>query len=318
MSFVSFQNAQVLLLLFIVPLLWLLYRRSVRKKRASAMKFSTLSILSEAKGKGRGLRQHVPFSLIVIAIALIIVGFADPTIPLEQTKEGVNVVLSMDVSGSMQATDYKPSRIEAAKSAAEILIKSLQEKDQVGIVTFQAGAATSSYLTPFKDRAQSKLEGVQASSGSTALGDGLAMAVDMATSIPNKKKIVILLSDGVSNSGAISPQEAVAYAKSSQVQVYTVGMGTEGRTVIGYDFFGTPQYAELDEATLKAIADATHGKYYKSVDENTLDQIYKSISGDIKREKEPTSIKDWLFYATLGTLLVLLYISYGQRYRIIC
>jgi Ca-activated chloride channel family protein len=228
----------------------------------------------------------------------------------------VNVVLAIDASGSMQAQDYKPNRLEAAKSSAKTLLESLHEKDNVGIVLFESGATTSAYISPYKDRVITKLEGIASKQGATAIGDGLAMAVDMASSIPNKKKIVILLSDGVNNAGVIAPEEAVAYAKQNKIQVYTIGMGSEGKVVLGYDWFGNPQYAELDEATLKAIAEQTKGQYFKSVDSKTLDEIYKTISEEIVREKEPTSIKNWVFLAAFMLLLVQVYIQYG-KYRIV-
>ena len=154
---------------------------------------------------------------------------------------------------------------------------------------------------------------IQPRQGRTALGDGLSMAVDMADSIPNKKKVIILLSDGVSNAGVVTPEEASAYAKSSKIQVYTVGMGSEGKAVLGYDWFGNPQYAELDEATLQNIAAATGGKYFKSVDTKTLDDVYENISKDIQREKEETSIAKWFFLAALLTILVELYFRYGGK-----
>ena len=306
----------MLLFLWIVPLLYYFYRIYCKKRKEAALKFSTLSVVKEASGRNkRGVkfRAHLPFIILIIAIALIIVGLADPMIPLKRAKEGVNVVLAIDDSGSMQATDYQPTRLEAAKDAAEMLIKSLKAKDNVGIVIFESGATTASYLSPFKDKAIEKLEGIEPRTGRTALGDGLALAIDMATSIPNKKKVVILLSDGVNNAGVVSPQEAIQFAKTNRIQVYTVGLGSEKPAVIGYDFFGNPQ---LDEQTLKIIAADTGGIYYKSVNEKTLDEIYARIGEHIKREWEDTSIKDWFFIATFIMLLVDMYIIYG-KYRVV-
>jgi Ca-activated chloride channel family protein len=242
----------------------------------------------------------------------MIIGFADPHIPLEQTKEGVNVVLVIDVSGSMQAEDYPPNRLESAKRSAEILLDSLQPKDNAGIVTFETGATTAAYLSPYKDKVIEKLRDISPRDGKTAIGDGLSLGIDMATSVPNKQKVVILLSDGVSNAGVITPREAIAFAKSNDIQVYTIGLGSENKVILGYDFFGRAQYAELDETTLKAIAENTGGKYFKSIDSETLENIYKNISKDIKREQEDTSIKDWFFMASLGLFLVQIYMRYGK------
>ncbi len=305
-----------LLFLLIIPVIYYAYTIHRKKKRASALKFSNLGLIKEASGKKHSLRQNLPFYILLFAITLLILGLADPHIPLKQAKEGVNVVLVIDDSGSMQASDYTPTRLEAAKRAAAILIRNLDSKDNVGIVVFESGATTAAYLTPYKDKALEKLKAVEPREGKTAIGDGVALAIDMATSIPNKKKVVILLSDGVNNAGVVAPDEAVIFAKSLNIQVNAIGMGSEEPVVLGYDFFGRPQYAELDEATLKTIATETGGRYYKSVDDSTLDEIYANISQNIERVREETSIKDWFFAAALVVLLVYLYVIYG-KYRII-
>ncbi len=309
----GFNNPVLLLFLFIVPVLYLVYRIAMHKKKQAAMKFSRVGLVKKAMGKKKNWRVHALFWLSAVAIACIIIGFADPHIPLKQTKEGVNVVLVIDNSGSMQAEDYKPNRLEAAKASAEILLKSLHEKDHAGVVLFENGATTAAYLSPYKKKVIEKLKAVAKRDGKTALGDGLSLAVDMADSIPNKKKVIILLSDGVSNAGVVTPEEAAVFAKTSKIQVYTVGMGSEEKTVLGYDWFGNPQYAELDEKTLQQIAGFTGGKYFRSVDSATLDKVYKDISDDITREKEETSIAKWFFLAALLVLLVEMYIRYGGK-----
>jgi len=312
----EFSEPARLLLLLIIPAIYYAYTIHRKKKRASALKFSNLGLIKEASGKKHSLRQNLPFYLLLIAITLLIIGLADPHIPLKQAKEGVNVVLVIDNSGSMQASDYTPTRLEAEKRSAAILIRNLDPKDNVGIVVFESGATTAAYLTPYKDKALEKLKAVKPREGKTAIGDGLALAIDMATSIPNKKKVVILLSDGVNNAGVVTPSEAIMFAKTLNIQVNTVGMGSDEPVVLGYDFFGRPQYAELDETTLQSIAAETGGRYYKSVDDKTLDEIYSNISQNIERVREETSIKDWFFAAALVVLLVHLYVVYG-RYRIV-
>jgi Ca-activated chloride channel homolog len=314
---ISFTNPFVLVFLLIVPLIAYLYFLAFKKKKSSAIKFSNVSLIKSAMGdKKHNIRKHLSLYFSLAIILLMVIGFADPHIPLKQVKQGVNVVLAIDVSGSMQATDYQPTRLEAAKRSAKILIESLHVNDNVGIVLFESGATTSSYLTPLKKKALLKLEGIAPKDGRTAIGDGLALAVDMVTSIPNKKKLVILLSDGVNNAGVISPEESVAYANANKIQVYTIGMGSDQPVVLGHDWFGNPQYAELDESTLMAIAESTKAEYFKSVNGDTLDDIYETISKEIEREKEPTSIKNWFFVLALILLLVQLYVQYG-KYRII-
>ncbi|MGD1836327.1 MAG: VWA domain-containing protein [Nitrososphaeraceae archaeon] len=309
----GFDSEIVLIALIVIPGLYFLYNKIISKKRKEALKFSNLEFIKSAIGdKKKSRRDLWLFFLSLTTIGLIIIGFANPHIPLEQSKEGVNVVLVIDVSGSMQATDYQPNRLEAAKNSAKILIESLPPKDNAGIVIFGTGATTSAYLSSNKDKVIEKLSNISPTDGETALGDGLSLGIDMAASIENKKKVVILLSDGVSNAGIISPSEAVSFANTNNIQVYTIGLGSEGRTILGYDFFGRPQYAELDEDTLKAIAEQTGGKYFKSVDIETLNEIYQNISGEIKREKEETNIKDWFFFAALGILFLQIYLRYGR------
>jgi len=311
----NFLNPYWLAAFLLLPVIWYFYRESLRKKKSLAIKFSNISLIKEA-GAGKSRAKEVLFYLNLILIALLVTALADLHIPLTQTKEGVNVVMVMDVSGSMAANDYKPTRLEAAKDSAKILIDELNNKDNSGIVIFSSGATTSAYLSPYKDKVLEKLSGIRQTEGQTALGDGLALAVDMATSIPNKKKVIILMSDGVNNAGVISPDEAISFAKTNNIQVYTVGIGSNENVILGYDPFGRPQYAQLDEATLQKIATETNGQYFKSVDSSTLEKIYSELPQKIEREPEDSSIKDWFIIAAIGVMLAQLYLRFG-RYRIL-
>jgi Ca-activated chloride channel family protein len=192
----------------------------------------------------------------------------------------------------------------------------LNYNDNSGVVIFSSGATTSAYLSPYKDKVLDKLSGIRQPEGQTAIGDGLALAVDMATSIPNKKKVIILMSDGVNNAGVISPDEAISFANTNNIQVYTVGIGSNENVLLGYDPFGTPQYAQLDEATLQKIATETNGQYFRSVDSSTLEKIYSELPQKIEREPEDSSIKDWFVIGAIGVLLAQLYLRFG-RYRIL-
>ena len=308
----GFENPAVLLGLLCVPALYALYRRVLSGRRAAAMSFSSLSLVRSALGGRSSRRGGALFALSLGAASLLVVGLAGPHLPLEQSREGVNVVLVIDVSGSMQVSDYPPSRLEAAKASARILLDSLEPRDHAGIVTFESGATTAAFLSPHKDRVADLLAGIAPREGQTAIGDGLSLGVEMATSIPNKKKVVILLSDGVSNAGVISPAEAVAFARANSIQVHAVGLGSDGDAVLGYDVFGRPQYAELDEETLQAIATQTGGRYFKSVDARTLNEIYAEIGGEIEREVEETDVSRWLFAAALAVFGVQMYARYGR------
>ncbi len=147
----------------------------------------------------------------------------------------------------MSATDYPPTRLDAAKTAAASLMRDLATEDYAGIVVFEAGATSAAYLSPDKDRVIRKLDSVPARTGQTALGDGLLLGIDMAESIPNRKNVVILLSDGVNNAGVVTPDEAMKVARDRSIQVFTVGLGSAEPVITGYDPLGAPQYATLDE-----------------------------------------------------------------------
>jgi len=183
----GFDNSFILFFLLVIPVLFYLYNKILTKKKKAAIKFSNLSYIKSAMGdKKKTKRDSLLFYISIAVIALMIIGFADPHIPLEQTKEGVNVVLVIDVSGSMQATDYPPNRLESAKSSAEVLLHSLQPKDNVGIVTFETGATTAAYLSPYKDKVIEKLRDILPRDGKIVIGDGLSLGIDMVTSVLNK------------------------------------------------------------------------------------------------------------------------------------
>jgi len=310
----GFYHPGWLVLLFALPVLYFWYIWETKRKKQEAMVFSHIGFMKTAlAGRTGSMRPRMLLFISLAALGCIIIGLADPHIPLEQAKEGVNVILVMDISGSMQATDYQPTRLEAAKQSAEVLLKQLDDKDYTGIITFESGATSAAYLSPDKERVVTKLRGIEPKEGATAIGDGLALAIDMAESIPNRKKVVILLSDGVNNAGVIPPAQAMQFAKDEGIQVFTIGLGSEQPVILGYDFFGNPQYASLDEDTLRSIATETGGQYFRSVSDKTLSDIYANLNKEIKREKEETSIKDMFFFAGLILIVGEILLRYGRR-----
>lgn len=311
---ISFYNPEWLIALIILPCLYYYYYYQTKRKKQEAIVFSQIGFLKSAMhGSSMSTRPRTLLLLALAAIGCIIIGLADPHIPLDQAKEGVNVVLVLDVSGSMQATDYLPNRLESSKKSAEILLRSLDRKDYAGIITFESGASSAAYLSPDKDRVIRKLKDVQVKEGATAIGDGLALAIDMAESIPNRKKVIILLSDGANNAGVIHPEHAANFAREKGIQVFTIAMGSDDPVVLGYDWFGNPQYATVDEVMLQKIAAITNGHYYKSVDEKTLSKVYADLNKEINREMEDTSIREWFFIAALILLSGKILMRYGKR-----
>lgn len=299
--------------LLLLPFIWYLHQRSVKTRGYQALEFSQVAVARLAQNNRRASQKPlVLLCLLLLSIGLIFTGLAGPHIPLMQTREGVNVVLVMDISGSMQATDYTPTRIDAAKNAAEILLRQLDSRDYIGVVTFESGAMSAAYLSPDKDRVMTRLRAITARTGPTALGDGLALGIDMADSIPNRKKVVILLSDGVSNAGVITPGEAARFARERNVQVFVTGLGSLQPVPAARDLSGETTYATLDEGTLRTIANETGGKFFRSVDDQTLSAIYAGLNGEIVREPEETDIGIFFFIAAVCALLVEAVLRYGR------
>ena len=179
-------------------------------------------------------------------------------------------------------------------------------------MVFESTATTAAYLSPDKDRVRQKLAAITPKPGQTAIGDGLTLAINMAQSIPGRKSVIILLSDGESNAGTVTVDEAVTAAQDAHIQVFTVGLGSAHPVVTGTTGWATPEYAGLDETTLRSIAEKTGGRYFKSVDSTTLSEIYAGINQEIVREPEETRIGDWFITGALVLLLAELFFRYGR------
>ncbi|NLX49112.1 MAG: VWA domain-containing protein [Methanospirillum sp.] len=295
-----------------VPVLAWLRHLALTRRRTAALEFSHTAFLkATAETERTPWRPRLLALCTFLILSLVLVGLADPHLSLEQTREGLSAVLVIDSSGSMAATDYAPSRLEAAKQAAGVLIRALDRKDYVGVVTFEEGASSAAYLSPDRERVLAKVAAIGARTGRTALGDGLALGIDMADAIPNRKKVVILLSDGVSNAGMISPGDATRLAVERHVQVFTVGLGSVSPVLIGYSPFGEAEYATLDETTLRTIAASTSGHYFRSVDSATLKEIYAEIPSSIERVDEETSVQRLFFALVLPVILLEFWLRYG-------
>ncbi|MDC0450615.1 VWA domain-containing protein [Nitrosopumilus sp.] len=310
----GFINA--LFLFLFIPLLIFIYYRYNSNKKESILKFSSLKIIKKTNVKKNTIRKHLPFLLGIIILSLAIMALANPQIVTIGVQKGINLGIVLDGSESMAASDYKPTRLEAAKNAVNSLVEKTSEKNNVGVVLFETGASTISYLTPVKEKTLNSVSLIQQGNGATAIGDGLSLGVDMVSSIPDSKRVIILLSDGIQNSGLVSIEQSIQYAIMSNVQVHTIGIGSEKPVYIRDDIYGEPQYAELDENTLKNISKSTGGSYFKSLDEQTLNKIVLELSSNIEYETELSTISDWFIGSAIGFLVLDIYIIYG-KYRII-
>ena len=309
----GFINALFLFLL--IPLLIFVYYKYNSNKKESILEFSSLKIIKKINVKQNLIRKHLPFVLVLIVLAMIIIALANPQIITTGVQKGVNLGIVLDGSESMAASDYEPTRLEAAKNAVKSLVTKISEKNNVGVILFETGAGTISYLTPVKEKTLNSISSIQQGTGATAIGDGLSLGIDMVSSILDKKRVIILLSDGIQNSGLVSPEQAIQYAITNNVQIHTIGIGSEKPIYLREDIYGEPQYAELDEITLRNISDSTGGSYFKSLDEKVLNEILLDLSSNIEYEQKLSTIRDGFIGAAIVFLLLDFYIIYG-RYRI--
>ena len=309
----GFINAFFLFL--IIPLLVFIYYRYNSNKKESILKFSTLKIIKQTNAKNNAFRKHIPFVLVLVVLSLIIIALANPQIVTIGNEKGVNLGIVLDGSESMAASDYEPTRLDAAKNAITSLVTKTSETSNVGVVLFETGAGTISYLSPIKEKTLTSISSIQQGTGATAMGDGLSLGVDMVSSILDKKRVIILLSDGIHNSGLVTPEQATQYAVLNNVQVHTIGIGSEEPVYLRDDIYGEPQFAELDEETLQKIASSTGGNYFKSLDEQTLNQILLELKTNLEYETELSTIRDWFIGSAIIVLLIDIYIIYG-RFRI--
>ena len=242
---------------------------------------------------------HVPFALRVLALICLIVALARPQKRNDEqmvTGEGVDIVLCMDVSGSMLAQDLTPNRMEAAKSVAANFVDA-RPTDRIGLVIFSGESFTLTPITTDKNVLKAQIYNVRSGllEDGTAIGSGLATSVDRLRSSNSKSKVVILMTDGENNGGMIDPNTAKEIAKAVGVRVYTIGVGTEGYAPVPVQTLGgiimQREKVNIDEKLLKQIADETGGKYFRAKDNEGLNNIYSEIDKLEKSRIDVTALK---------------------------
>jgi Ca-activated chloride channel family protein len=274
----SFASPLYLLLLLLLPGLTALYLLSQLRRRRYAVRFTNLELLRQVVGPTPGLRRHLPPLLFLLGMTGLLVAMARPAATLRVPGNQVSVMLAIDVSGSMQATDVQPTRIEAARSAARTLIDDLPGNARVGLVSFNASATVVAPLSDDHSATKNALDGLYAQGG-TAIGDGIEAALRQldpnGTARPSSGRpssMIVLLTDGSSNAG-VDPQQAAADAKAAGVPVETVGIGARNQMtyVQGQLIDG------VDEQALQSVSSATGGSYFYAEAAGQLQQIYNSL-----------------------------------------
>lgn len=315
---IIFASKPAFLLLLLLPIagLWYFYNR---KEYYATIKMSSLSSLAGVRSLRGRLRSLLPLLRILSFIALVI-AMARPQKALQEeeiTAEGIDIVLAVDLSSSMLAQDFKPDRLEVSKKvAAEFVDK--RQHDRMGVVVFAGEAFTQCPLTTDHGILKDFLSTLKCGllQDGTAIGMGLATAVNRLKDSKAKSKVLILLTDGVNNAGYIKPMQAADIAKEFGIKVYTIGVGSRGdalspvsRRPNGQYIFGLTR-VQIDEALLKEIAEMTEGKYFRATSEQALEQVYQEIDRLEKTKIEVTSIKryseEFHHFAFWGMLFLLL------------
>jgi Ca-activated chloride channel homolog len=319
--------------LALLPVLVLLYVWLLRRRRRSTVRLASLAVAKAALGKGPGWRRHVPPLLMLLSLGTLLAAMARPlavlTLPLSQR----TIILAMDVSGSMRATDVLPSRIVAAQEAAKAFVNDLPREVRVGIVSFAGTAAVAQAPTSSREDIIAAIDRFQLQRA-TATGSGIILSlatlfpdagieIEQATGQRNmpsplgetkeKKEFtpvapgsytsaaIIMLTDGARTTGP-DPLEAAKMAADRGVRVYTVGIGTVAGETIGFE--GWSMRVRLDEATLKNVAVLTQAEYFYAGTAADLKKVYESLSSKLVVEKKETEIT--AFFAAAGALLALL------------
>jgi Ca-activated chloride channel family protein len=260
--------------------------------------------------------QQFPFILRMLALACIIIALARPQTRFDETQregQGIDIILAIDVSGSMTAQDFTPNRMEAAKKVAEEFVDA-RPSDRIGVVIFAGESFTQCPLTTDHYVLKSQISQIRNGllEDGTAIGSGLATSVDRLKNSKSKSKIVILLTDGMNNGGLIDPSTALEIAKTFHVKVYTIGVGTDGyaptpvNTPLGIVM--QSQKVSIDEDLLKNIAKQTGGQYFRATDNQSLKKIYGQIDQMEKSKVQITTFHHYTekFYPFVFAALALL------------
>ncbi|MDD3167121.1 MAG: VWA domain-containing protein [Bacteroidales bacterium] len=304
-----------LLLLLLPAVVWYVLKH---KKRYPSLQVSNSFAFEHVKPGLRERLEHVPFILRLLALALIVVVLARPQSSnsfQNVDTEGIDIVLSLDISSSMLAEDLKPNRLEAAKTVASRFIAG-RPNDHIGLVVFSAQSFTQCPLTTDHTVLLNLFNSIQSGmiEDGTAIGLGLANAISRIKDSQAKSKVIILLTDGSNNRGDIDPITAAEIAQTFGVRVYTIGIGTRGKAPYPFQTAFGVQYqnidVDIDETSLKQIASLTGGEYYRATDNNSLTSIYEQID---QLEKTKFNVREYSkrqeeyrLFALIALMLMLL------------
>jgi Ca-activated chloride channel homolog len=320
---ISFGQPWFFALLALLPVLLIWYIVKNNKQQGAI-------IISDASARGlsswKNTFRHLPFLLRLLALSCIIVALAKPQTKNQQQQaegEGVDIVLCLDVSGSMTAQDFQPNRLEAAKAVASDFVNR-RTTDRIGVVIFAGESFTQCPITTDHRVLLSAIDNIHNGllEDGTAIGSGLGTGVDRLRTSKSKSKVIILLTDGENNGGLIDPKTAKEIAKAFRIKVYTIGVGTDGyapqpvNTPLGVQMQNTK--VTIDERLLKEIANETGGKYFRAKDNDGLAKIYEEIDTLEKTKVEISTLTRFTekFFPFVIAALALLLLEVLLRFTV--
>ena len=311
MNEIHFANPNLLWLIFIVvPMLAYYIYRTIQG--GATIQISSIKSVNEIGRTYKYYLRHLPFILRVCAVILLIVALARPQnreFESSSKTEGIDIMMAIDVSTSMLARDFEPDRIGAAKDVASKFIVD-RDRDRIGFVIFAAESFTQSPLTTDKRSLQNLMAHIECGvlDDGTAIGNGLATSINRLKESSAESKVIILLTDGVNNSGTVMPLTAAGIAKSFGIKVYTIGVGSEGTAPYPMvDMWGRVHYeqikVEIDEEMLREVAKETGGEYFRATDKDALIEVYETIN---KLERTEIDKTDYVKYIELFSTFLLI------------
>ncbi|MEM8565893.1 MAG: VWA domain-containing protein [Bacteroidota bacterium] len=292
----TWENRIALFALILIPL-FLIVRWALRYFMNQKLPIALTK--SQLSRNPTNLVRMVPDLLLTLVFTLMVIAIARPqktNEKVEQWTEGIDIMLVMDISQSMQIEDFKPNRLEAAKEVANDFIDG-RFQDRIGIVIFSGDAYSLSPLTTDYDLLKSYIEDIEfemIENRGTAIGSALAVATNRMRESESKSKVLILLSDGDNTAGNIDPITAANLATAYNIKMYSIAIGKEGKVPFGKDFFGRPRMVDntMDETTLREIARIGEGEFFRVGDNEALEKVFKLIDTYEKAEIQETRYKD--------------------------
>ncbi|MEM6522774.1 MAG: VWA domain-containing protein [Bacteroidota bacterium] len=292
----TWENRIALFALIFIPL-FLIVRWALRYFMNQKLPIALTK--SQLSRNPTNLVRMVPDLLLTLVFTLMVIAIARPqktNEKVEQWTEGIDIMLVMDISQSMQIEDFKPNRLEAAKEVANDFIDG-RFQDRIGIVIFSGDAYSLSPLTTDYDLLKSYIEDIEfemIENRGTAIGSALAVATNRMRESESKSKVLILLSDGDNTAGNIDPITAANLATAYNIKMYSIAIGKEGKVPFGKDFFGRPRMVDntMDETTLREIARIGEGEFFRVGDNEALEKVFKLIDTYEKAEIQETRYKD--------------------------